>query len=403
MRADFSQHKVVPWSCDAEWKYVFDLLYHEDTEKRQLGVDMVQIWKVRTMGTCSLSTSINVTADLVQAVLCFQTEGDTCRTRLCLSSALVRFVSLLSDVEQTSYEKKAMRVVCESIGIPAWITSLRHSSAHAQLPTSNLMALGAETCLEFIKDRYWFPQWLIIFELQNQTELKLQKLITDWLTRKISHDAFLAALGKQKPKSIPEKKYLLGILLKNIFRFPKEFCSILSEVGCKEAMLHLGKLTGFANFLYQVLTADFICENSAIFLDIMKCYGPEIVRNMKESEQKEVFRRALKSGEIEIIKMAVISCQGCAFASEDAKRVICECFEMMKTRETEQNPQALRNILSQLSNLESLLAKISNKHPISDVIVNRDDAKDPSNGVEDAPVDNIAGFYDFAWRNLMVE
>jgi len=93
----------------------------------------------------------------VQCKIVLNKIGSCIRSRLLLSAALIRFVTLLSDLDQVKKHKEPISKLCSHLGIPIWITEVRNESAHSSLSATDVAVTAIDICLDYLKDNYWFP------------------------------------------------------------------------------------------------------------------------------------------------------------------------------------------------------------------------------------------------------
>ncbi|GJQ67881.1 hypothetical protein Trydic_g16642 [Trypoxylus dichotomus] len=119
---------LVPWFNSYEWRYVYSLIYSQNSTKsdKEKAVEILQIWKVRMP---ILFAGLEGTLIILNAML----YDDSKFTRAELSSfyalAIMRFLNLCA---ASSDQQGTLFRVAKKRKLPDWLVSIRHDLAHSQ-------------------------------------------------------------------------------------------------------------------------------------------------------------------------------------------------------------------------------------------------------------------------------
>lgn len=282
--------QIVPWSCSEEWKRVFDLLFSGNDEEQQLGVDIVEIWKIRSAGSTKLSLSIQLTSDLVQAFLVFKSEGASNAVMLMLSAVFIRFVSLISDLDQVKKNRQPVSKVFSELGIPVWISELRNDSAHASLPSVDVTTAALKTCLNYLKESYWFPHWHILYEMSDQSGAKVQKIVQLWLAKDIEEKQLKRELHKMcinaKSSTLRHVVQVIESMLPlHKFEISEQFWNPFTDL--------------FGNdFMFSILSSEKVCLYS-LFPELFNKYYEAL--NLDTGQSVTLLKTCLRSKNLELL------------------------------------------------------------------------------------------------------
>ncbi|XP_075239531.1 uncharacterized protein LOC142335074 [Convolutriloba macropyga] len=285
-------YQVVPWSCDDEWKHVFDCFFSDDTDKQQLAIDIVEIWRIRAAGGVKISLAIQLTADLVQSRLSYLKDGSTNSTCLLLSAVFIRFVSLLSDLDQVRKYKQPVSKICNDLGIPVWISELRNESAHANLPSIDVTMAAVDICLNYLKESYWFPHWHILFEMKYCSFLHVQKLTERWARNDIDQNVI-----KQELKALLKKDRESGNLYTDAAKCIE---NVLSNDNNIELALFLKPFVDVltADFVFSLLTGETLSD-SKYSSELLSVCLKSLTLDQKQS--LKILRSCLRSGNLDLL------------------------------------------------------------------------------------------------------
>lgn len=117
---------------------------------------------------------------LLQAVLRDKEfkENSTCvflenDVRLVYSTAIIRFVNLISHLGQVELKHQPITAVAEKVGIPDWLVGIRHEATHAKMPSLAILRPGAELALKWLEENYWRTEEEDSYDLYWPTSSKL--------------------------------------------------------------------------------------------------------------------------------------------------------------------------------------------------------------------------------------
>lgn len=133
--------RLVPWTGIAEWRYVADRIlegYGEDAER---ALSFAEMWCSRGNHPPAVESTVNIIK------LQRYYEGnliDSRTARLGLSSCLVRFVNEVVDNKQQGVFALPIAQLADNMNIPRLLVDIRHSSTHNQLPSLEVLLLGAK-------------------------------------------------------------------------------------------------------------------------------------------------------------------------------------------------------------------------------------------------------------------
>ena len=66
-----------------------------------------------------------------------------------------RFVTGMTDMEQTSKYKQTMFDIANQVGLPESMIQLRHDIIHGEMPSLVALRIASQQSLEWLYDRYW--------------------------------------------------------------------------------------------------------------------------------------------------------------------------------------------------------------------------------------------------------
>ena len=285
--------RVVPWSCDDEWKHVFDLLYSNKADDLQLGVDVVEIWKVRAAGGAKISLSIELTSDLVQCSLSIKKEGATTKNRLLLSAVFIRFVSLISDIDQVKRQKIPISKVCTDLGIPVWVSDLRNESAHSTLPSVDITMAALDICLNYLKESYWFPHWHILFEMGHNSSCFVEKLVHNFYQGYTTKNDLITELENLLKLHVDDE------IITSVAKTLAEFCS-------KHTIVPIDK---FIEPFVSVLGTEFLFSLIILtehYLEDIFCFASEkLAEWMTKDHAKAMLKKCLRTGDLRFLSSEI--------------------------------------------------------------------------------------------------
>lgn len=144
---------VVPYYNSEEWRTVYNLIYSSNVEFQKKALNKLRVWKIRMP---LLSSGIEATLNVLEALLQDDTHISEYPLRLMYSGALVRFLNLCaanSKKQGTFYE------TAKRNNIPDWMIDLRHNCSHGHtLPNKSMLKLSLEFALNWLEKEYWSVQ-----------------------------------------------------------------------------------------------------------------------------------------------------------------------------------------------------------------------------------------------------
>ena len=285
--------RVVPWSCDDEWKHVFDLLYSNKADDLQLGVDIVEIWKIRAAGGAKISLSIELTSDLVQCSLSIKKEGATTKNRLLLSAVFIRFVSLISDIDQVKRQKIPISKVCTDLGIPVWVSDLRNESAHSTLPSVDITMAALDICLNYLKESYWFPHWHILFEMGHNSSCLVEKLVHNFYQGYTTKNDLITELENLLKLHVDDE------IITSYAKTLAEFCS-------KHTIVPIDKfIEPFVSVLGTEFLFSLIILTEHYLEDIFCLASDKLAEWMTKDHAKAMLKKCLRTGDLRFLSSEI--------------------------------------------------------------------------------------------------
>lgn len=186
-----SSHKSprsVPWSCHAEWLFVYHSLFPQTSEaigrddlkefaqeSVETALKMIDAWRQRSGLPKAVDTSHTLITILRNQCLNINTPEQSTpermldhenTTRHALNSALIRFVNQMCDSEQKSTHAQPILKLANNLGLSRMLVDMRHEGTHDALPCLSWLILGARVALDWLKKHYWQAQeeWKILLK-----------------------------------------------------------------------------------------------------------------------------------------------------------------------------------------------------------------------------------------------
>ncbi|XP_035208569.1 uncharacterized protein LOC118183211 isoform X2 [Stegodyphus dumicola] len=150
---------VVAWYNPEQFRKVYHSLYSNDLTEKRWAVDQISVWETRCHP--SLPTAVEATAVIVRAVIqdaLFESNATLCQEneiQMFYAMALVRFINLIFELRQNSFNKKRLSVIAKRLRIPAWIVELRNFATHSYLPSLPVLRKGAKAALDYLNRTFW--------------------------------------------------------------------------------------------------------------------------------------------------------------------------------------------------------------------------------------------------------
>ena len=131
----------------------------------QNAITKVLIWKNRVVSQ-HIAHALDCTVSIVQ-VLQRDLRKDhpgpvatitTNELRHLYSNIIVRCINGFADVlQQQRSVATSIAILCQEIGIPKYIVTIRHEATHNHLPSLSTLRIVAKTLLDYIRNVYWIP------------------------------------------------------------------------------------------------------------------------------------------------------------------------------------------------------------------------------------------------------
>eukprot|EP00041_Stephanoeca_diplocostata_P036535 m.1339287 g.1339287 ORF g.1339287 m.1339287 type:complete len:604 (+) comp24885_c1_seq10:126-1937(+) len=192
--------KMVSWTNTAEWRHVATLLYSNNYDDIQSGVNHISGWIARG----NVPLAVECTYHLLKVLLSDPDNGmllipgrasscDCSILRLAYSMALTRFVNGFCDAGQKGFAARSVAKIAEDLEIPDFIVDVRHQSTHTALPSIDTLRINVPVALDWLRERYWEKQ-----EQQlSDTKKKVSKGIKDILAAVAAVETAQATLSSK--------------------------------------------------------------------------------------------------------------------------------------------------------------------------------------------------------------
>ncbi|EAY12816.1 Las1-like family protein [Trichomonas vaginalis G3] len=163
----FSFEKAVAWQNWNEWEDVYNLLYSGNQASILQGVAKVSAWSARL----PIPTAVEVTASLQQNM--YQDPNV-----LGLSLSIIRFINGVVEPFKQMHPSNSISSIGSSLGIPDYITQIRHSATHGKLPSFDFACFAAQEALKWLQENYWLPQLTAIIRYKNDLHTSIIGYLT---------------------------------------------------------------------------------------------------------------------------------------------------------------------------------------------------------------------------------
>ena len=162
----FGGARLVPWHSWEEWRAVYKQLFDLDhAEKRDKGVQAVQVWKTRA------SRVVPLAVDLTSTIVLLKNQKQPLAehaTTLALSMAITRLVNGLIDPLQQKARAQSIKKLASELALPTSLVEIRHEATHNRLPSLQALNIASDQALLWLHQSYWLPQLTLIDELQKR-------------------------------------------------------------------------------------------------------------------------------------------------------------------------------------------------------------------------------------------
>ncbi|CAD5234694.1 unnamed protein product [Bursaphelenchus xylophilus] len=149
---------IVPFT-EFEWNIVKNNLTTDNIPVLQDVLEVLNMWEFRSDPLTPIV--IRLTKLVVNGILFDMSNQDSNHNmsynkQMIYSTVMIRFVNYLNEICQSEDGPLTSVVAATSkIGIPPWIVQMRHSVAHADLPTLNELRNGVLFCRNWLWEMHW--------------------------------------------------------------------------------------------------------------------------------------------------------------------------------------------------------------------------------------------------------
>lgn len=190
--------RVVPWTGLPEWTYVAKCVGEHVYNRGALleALKWLRVWTLRGNTPPAVETTYSL-LEIKRSILAYteaeeeeEDEEDTESSeghikgmgsrclQLALAAALVRFVNEVVDPEQQGVFALPITQLAERMNIPRMLVDLRHGATHDMLPSYEVLVLGMELALGWLRDHYWCPQAAWEKSVREATERTIERFLT---------------------------------------------------------------------------------------------------------------------------------------------------------------------------------------------------------------------------------
>jgi len=163
---------VSPWSCQAEWQHVRDLVIQRDVK----AIKYIEVWRARVT---RLPTGVETTHSLLEAAT------STPHTTLSLATAVNRFLNHVSHLAMNLWGLTKLHEAGARLAVPEWLVELRHETTHGQMPGLIMLRAGVQFGLAWLDVHYWGEQGRGMDEEVVGQEVELHKLLECYMYLKV--------------------------------------------------------------------------------------------------------------------------------------------------------------------------------------------------------------------------
>ncbi|XP_077290661.1 uncharacterized protein LOC143914347 [Arctopsyche grandis] len=234
-RSSVSNFRPVHWFSKDEWKKAYLSMFgpQSNEESKKIALQILFVWKARNP---YLPSAIESTLGLFEVDL--QSPKDDSLSdvpdrllRLMYSSVLMRFINHTLDDAQS--KKLTLLQAAAQMNIPDWIISLRHEAAHGhELPSLDILKNATHFALNWLHDRYWFPEFQNISNYVTKSPINSFK--DDFSNLLNLHNSFVVfqypVHNKFRISDIQDNEIKIGIQedMKKILKRPIKYKTRLS-------------------------------------------------------------------------------------------------------------------------------------------------------------------------------
>ncbi|CAG8513617.1 14171_t:CDS:2, partial [Acaulospora morrowiae] len=236
--------RIVPWTSPQEYQQVYEWLYSDSLNLRELGIKRVKAWSSRG----KVPQAIVCTSAFVEVSLRDE-FGKISNHELRLLYSMIfirhvptlpshpipslrRFVNGLVDQIQGNYAESVASLALK-LDLPLWFVELRHAGTHEHLPSLQVLRNGCQQALEWLNRDYWTTQKPFDSTQLNEIRSLISKYKEIWkkylkaIFFSVSNPSEKASAYKvvEKLLNLISAEYikdlLVPILLENGFLVPK--------------------------------------------------------------------------------------------------------------------------------------------------------------------------------------
>lgn len=235
-KSSASNFRPVQWFSKDEWKKLYLSMFgpQSNEESKKQALQILFIWKARNP---YLPSAIESTLGLIEVDL--QSPKDDSLSdvpdrllRLMYSSVLMRFINHTLDDAQS--KKLTLLQAAAQMNIPDWIINLRHEAAHGhELPSLDILKNATHFALNWLHDRYWFPEFQKISNYV--TKLPVNSFKEDFSNLLNLHSSFVVfqypVHNKLRISDIKDNEIKIGIqeVMHKILKRPIKYKTHLSS------------------------------------------------------------------------------------------------------------------------------------------------------------------------------
>lgn len=195
--------RVVPWTGLPEWTHVAQCVGEHEYNRGALleALKWLRVWTLRG----NAPPAVETTYSLLEIKRCIleqaeeneeekeeggEKEGEEGKEgrgsngmssrclQLALAAALVRFVNEVVDPEQQGVFALPITQLAERMNLPRMLVDIRHGATHDVLPSYEVLVLGMELALDWLREHYWYPQAAWEGSVREATGRAIERFLT---------------------------------------------------------------------------------------------------------------------------------------------------------------------------------------------------------------------------------
>ncbi|EFJ36451.1 hypothetical protein SELMODRAFT_404471 [Selaginella moellendorffii] len=225
--------RLVAWGSWKEWDCVRSALFSDCSSRISAAIDRITAWQARAR----VPIAVEITANLLSIHLRDPSMRDNIPENLVLSEQLLRLMyamSIMRLINGVVDDKKNFRFgsvatrACQA-ELPHLLVSIRHDSAHGELPAISLLRMASKQALEWLKAFYWQRQRTTLHAARAHLKALLMEYVT-MLQKSYVPCEDLSGHDKRQLKRVRhDRDLLLQKLIKASLAVPQEIVSILID------------------------------------------------------------------------------------------------------------------------------------------------------------------------------